>query len=219
MDGTIVDTEPSWGEAEHALIDEFGGRWTDADAVALIGTPLPRAAEILRGRGVRLPADEIVERLLGHVVRRVREGRVAWRPGARELLSALRAAGVPSALVTMSFQPLADAVIDLLPPGTFEAVVTGEVVEQGKPHPEPYLRAAAALRVDPGDAVAIEDSLPGVTSAQSAGVPVVAVQHIVPLPAERGRVVLTTLEGVTPDELGRLARRIRLRRPGRRPGR
>lgn len=209
MDGTIVDTEPCWHEAEHALIDEFGGRWTEEDAIALIGTPLPRAAQILQAAGVRLPDQDIIERLLAHVVDRVRCGAVSWRPGARELLAALRAAEVPMALVTMSFAPLADAVLELLPEGTFDVVVTGDVVDQGKPHPEAYLTAAAALGVEPACAVAIEDSVPGVTSAQSAGVPVIAVVNLVPLPDAPGRLVTETLVGLTPSDLAAIGHGLR----------
>ena len=211
MDGTIVDTEPCWAEAEDAMMGEFGVPWSAAEGLALIGMPLPEAAELFRSRGVPLAADQIIERLLGHVVLRVRSGAVTWRPGALELLEALRLAGVPNALVTMSYTPLSDAIIELLPEGTFATVVTGDVVEQGKPHPEPYLTAAAALGVAPGEAVAIEDSLPGVTSAQSAGVPVIAVQHLIPLPEAPGRLVTDTLIGITPFDLARLVREIKRR--------
>jgi HAD superfamily hydrolase (TIGR01509 family) len=210
MDGTIVDTEPCWDEAIQVLVDEFGGHWSDADSLALIGTPLPRTAQILQSRGVTLPADEVIDRLIGQVVSRVRSGQISWRPGARELLAALCSAGVPNALVTMSFTPLSDAVLELLPEGTFTAVVTGDVVERGKPHPEPYLTAAAALGVEPAEAIAIEDSLPGVASAQSAGVPVIAVQNQVAIPEARGRLVTRTLEGLTPADLARIARRLKL---------
>src|SRR3954470_19719594 len=74
LDGTIVDTEPCWDEAIQTLVDEFGGHWTAADSLALTGTPLPRTAQILQGRGVTLPADEVIDRLIGQVVRRVRSG-------------------------------------------------------------------------------------------------------------------------------------------------
>lgn len=209
MDGTLVETEPVWGESEHALVEEFGGTWTDADAVALIGTPLPEAARILRSRGVDLPTDRLIQRLMGHVVDQVRAGRVEWRPGAVELLDALVAAGVPCALVTMSFRELAEAVLGNLPTGMFDVVVTGDEVVHGKPHPEPYLRAARALGVDPASAVAIEDSPTGVLSAQAAGVPVVAVQNIAPIHAAPGRLVLRSLAGVTPEDLAGMAGEIR----------
>ena len=133
--------------------------------------------------------------LLERVIVSVRE-HVPWRPGARELLTDLAAHGVPSALVTMSWRSFADAVLGALPEGTFAAVVTGDEVEHGKPHPEPYWAAARALGVDPVDCVAIEDSPTGVRSAVAAGVPTLAVPHVVSVPEIAGAVQLPTLAGL-----------------------
>lgn len=208
MDGTLVDTEPYWIAAEHALVAEHGVAWTDEDARSLVGSALLDSARVLRERGgVRLAPERIVELLSDDVRRRVTE-RAPWMPGARELLADARALGVPCALVTMSWSALADAVVSALPHGTFAAVVTGDAVTRGKPDPEPYLAAAAALGVDPARCLAIEDSLPGVTSATSAGVPTAGVEHLVALPrgpgAPPGLVVLPTLVGLDVAALARL---------------
>ena len=124
-----------------------------------------------------------------------------WRPGALELLTALHEAGVPNALVTMSWRSLADLVVSLVPPGVFAVVVTGDEVEHGKPHPEPYLAAARLLGVEVSDCVAIEDSPTGVPSAVAAGVPTLAVPHVVPVPRMAGAVQLPSLRGVGPADL------------------
>ena len=177
MDGTLVDTEPYWMAAEVGLSAEHGGSWDESLAVELIGMSLEAsAAELQRRAGIRGTVDEIVHELMHRVVAQIRADGVPWRPGARELLAAVRAAGVPCALVTMSWRPLTNVVLEAIEPGTFDVVVTGDEVDHGKPHPEPYLRAAAALGVDPADCVAIEDSLPGVASATAAGTRVLAVQ-------------------------------------------
>ncbi len=204
MDGTLVDTEPSWIAAEYALVAEHGGTWSDEHAHALVGNPLLVSGEYIRRHGgVDLPVEVIVEQLLDRVVADVRRS-VAWRPGAHELLLALRDEGVPCALVTMSWTRLADAVLAVLPADAFAAVVTGDQVRHGKPHPEPYLTAAARLGVAPGECVAIEDSQTGVASAHAAGAAVVAVPHVVPIPPGPGRVVVDTLEGLSPAGLARL---------------
>jgi beta-phosphoglucomutase-like phosphatase (HAD superfamily) len=101
----------------------------------------------------------------------------------------------------MSYRPLADAVLSALPPGSFAALVTGDEVRHGKPHPEPYLTAAAALGVAPQECVAVEDSPTGVASAEAAGVPVVAVPHVVPVPPGPARAVVATLDGVRAQDL------------------
>jgi HAD superfamily hydrolase (TIGR01509 family) len=141
------------------------------------------------------------------VVDRVRE-HIPWRPGAQDLLSALGFCGVPCALVTMSYRRLADAVLAGLPPRTFAAVVSGDDVARGKPHPEPYLTAAARLGVPPSACLAIEDSPTGIASAQAAGVPVLAVPLQVPIPAAAGRQVVGTLSGLTPHRLGTWVREL-----------
>ncbi|MFZ9482167.1 MAG: HAD-IA family hydrolase [Ilumatobacteraceae bacterium] len=186
MDGTIVDTEPYWIATEYELVAEFGGHWSDEKAHSLVGLDLRDSAAILRDRGgVDLPIDDIVNRLLDGVIARIAE-RVPWRPGARELLADLQREGIPTALVTMSWRRFALAVVDILPPGTFTTIVTGDVVSKGKPHPEPYLAAAAALGVDARDCVAIEDSPTGVRSAVAAGCRTLAVPNVVDIPPGDG---------------------------------
>ena len=150
MDGTLVDTEPYWIACEHELVAEFDGTWTTADAHSIVGFDLLDAGRELRDSGRRRarPAD-IVERLLDGVIARAAERTaVATRRGASSLAECA-AAGVPCALVTMSWRRLADAVIAAAPAGSFAASITGDEVTNGKPDPEPYLAAAAALGVDP----------------------------------------------------------------------
>jgi HAD superfamily hydrolase (TIGR01509 family) len=160
---------------------------------------------VLRRRGVDLEPEQIVERLLDDVIARVRV-RAPWRPGALQLLSALNDQAVPCALVTMSWTRLVDAVLDGLPPDSFQAVITGDAVQRGKPHPEPYLTAAEALGVDPADCVAIEDSPTGAASAGAAGCVVVAVRNHVAIDEAPGRIVVPSLVGIGVDDLGTLLR-------------
>jgi HAD superfamily hydrolase (TIGR01509 family) len=204
MDGTLVDTEPYWMACEHELVAAYGGQWSDDDARSIIGFDLLDAAAVIRDRGgVPLEPREIVERLLDGVIDRVR-GEVPWRPGARQLLTELNRLGVPCALVTMSWSRLADAIVEALAPIQFQAVITGDNVSHGKPHPEPYLRAAAELGVDPVQCVALEDSPTGVAAAGAAGCVVVAVPHLVEIDAAPGRYVVNSLRDVTPEGLGAL---------------
>jgi HAD superfamily hydrolase (TIGR01509 family) len=208
MDGTLVDTEPYWIAAEHAIVEEHGGTWNDEFAHQLVGNDLMVSARFIQENSpITWEPERIVDELLVRVIARVRE-HVPWRPGARELLSALGEAGVPCALVTMSWRSLADAVVSALPDGAFAAVVTGDEVEHGKPHPEPYHAAARLLGVEARDCVAIEDSPTGVRSAVAAGVPTLAVPHVVEVPEIAGSVQAPGLEGVTPERLGALARSV-----------
>jgi len=204
MDGTLVDTEPCWMAAEERLVHRFGGTWTQADAEAMVGLALLDGAQVLAAHGVDLPAEQIVELLLDSVVEAVAEGPI-WRPGVLELLAALGDAGVPCALVTMSYRRFAEAVTAQMPVGAFAVVVTGEQVTHGKPHPEAYLLAARLLGVEVSRCVAIEDSVPGVGSAVASGARTLAVEHIVAVDDRPGLSRADSLTDVGLAELGRIA--------------
>jgi HAD superfamily hydrolase (TIGR01509 family) len=203
MDGTLVDTEPYWIRAEHELVAAHGGSWSHEQALELVGNPLTVSAELLQAAGVDLPVAGIVDHLLGKVRHQV-DVEVPWRPGARELLAALGAAGVPCALVTMSYSVLADAVVAHVP-GAFTTLVTGDQVSRGKPDPEPYLVAAARLGVAVGECVAIEDSPTGITSALAAGTRTLGVEAVLPVEPRPGLSRAKSLVDVDLDVVRRIA--------------
>jgi len=196
MDGTLVDTEPYWIEAEYALVEEHGGTWSLEHALNLVGNDLLLSGEYIREHGgVDLEPAVIVDRLLDGVIARIQES-VPWRPGAVDLLADLTATGIPCALVTMSYEKFVAPVLAALPAGTFAAVVTGDAVTVGKPHPEPYLTAASLLGVAPRDCLAIEDSNTGAKSAEAAGCTVLVVPNHVPVLEGERRVFRDTLAGL-----------------------
>ena len=134
MDGTLVDTEPYWIASEFALAERYGGTWSTEQALNLVGLDLLDSGRyISEHMGIDLEPSEIVEHLLDGVMARIAE-EVPWRPGARELLADLGEAGIPRALVTMSYRRFVAPVLDTLHPGTFDVVVTGDAVSRGKPH-------------------------------------------------------------------------------------
>lgn len=178
MDGTLIDSEPYWMSAEVELVAEYGGQWTHEDALQLVGNGMEHSALILQSRGVRLTTGEIIRRLTGEVVAQV-EHRVPWRPGALELLRSVRAAGIPTALVTMSPPALATRVAAAA--DAFDTVVSGEDTPNPKPHPDPYLEAMRRLEVEPCGCVAIEDSEPGLAAAVASGAAAIAVPVHVPI--------------------------------------
>ena len=201
MDGTLVDTEPYWIAAEFALAERYGGSWSREHALQLVGSDLLDSGRYIREHmGIDVTPERIVDELLDSVIEQV-EHAVPWREGARELLASLRAAGVPCALVTMSYARLATPIVAALPPDTFAAVVTGEVVDHGKPHPEPYLAAARRLDVLAADCLAIEDSDTGTRSAAAAGCRVLVAPLHVPVPAGPGRTFTASLVGLGAESL------------------
>ncbi len=196
MDGTLVDTEPSWIAAEYELVEAHGGSWSQEHAMNLVGNDLLDSGRYLREHGrIALPAERIVEELLDRVVAEVAR-HVPWRRGAVDLLADLRAHGVRCGLVTMSYARLVEPVLDALPAGTFEVVVTGDRVSRGKPHPEPYLTAMAELGVTASGTLAIEDSPTGAASAAAAGCTVLVVPNHVPVAEHPSRVFTDSLDGL-----------------------
>jgi HAD superfamily hydrolase (TIGR01509 family) len=204
MDGTIIDTEPFWVDAETDLIASFGGTWSFDEAIQLAGQGLWHSARVLQSRGVDLTETEIIDSLTATVAERIRSGGLPWRPGARELLLELRATGVRTALVTMSIGSLAHLVVDAIGFEAFDHVVAGDDVEHSKPHPAPYLLAAKLLGVAPSDCVAIEDSPPGVASATAAGAAAIGVPLNLPLIEDGTFTVWPTLSGRTADDLAQV---------------
>jgi HAD superfamily hydrolase (TIGR01509 family) len=188
MDGTIVDTEEYWINAEMQLANAAGGIWTHEDGLSMVGRPIPvAAAEMQERAGLTDSVEVIVQKLIDSVDSQMREHGIPWRPGALELLKSVSEAGIYSAIVTMSYKQLAKVVMDALPPGYIKLAVTGEIVSHGKPHPEPYLMAARLLEVAPESCIAFEDSLTGLLSAEAAGTKAVGIPYMVPIPAETNR--------------------------------
>lgn len=217
MDGTLVDTEPYWIASEYELVAEHGGTWSEEHAHAIVGMDLRDAASYISEHGsVDMAIDDIVNRLLDDVTIRVRE-RVPWRPGARELLADLREHGVPTALVTMSWRRFADAVVEALPPDSFDVIVAGDEVANGKPHPEPYERAAELLGVATTECVAIEDSHTGMRSAVDAGCRVLVVPNVVPIEEDPSYTIVSSLTDVDAAALGVTAPEVTAEQPAVEP--
>lgn len=203
MDGTLVDTEPYWLDAEADLVASYGGTWTSQDGLTLVGSGLWHSASVLRGRGVDLSDDEIIQRLTDRVLEQVQE-HVPWRPGARELLAALKQAGIPTALVTMSIRRMAEHIVSTIEFDAFDHIVAGDEVTHSKPHPEPYLRGARLIGVAAADCIAIEDSTTGLASAVASGAVSIGVPMHSPLEHGLGYTVWPTLEGRSVADLSEL---------------
>ena len=182
MDGTLIDTEKLWDVALRELATLYGGELSDAARTAMLGSD---AANTMRLMSEDLGRPDIdAEAGAAWLDARVNElfaAGVPWRPGARELVAAVRAAGVPTALVTNTSRAVVDVALQTLGVDNFDVVICGDEVAFTKPHPEHYRAAAVALGVDPARCVAIEDSPTGITSALAAGCAVLGIPNEVAL--------------------------------------
>jgi HAD superfamily hydrolase (TIGR01509 family) len=181
MDGLLLDTESISRSTMIAAMATLGLTMTEADFIPLIGVPDDVNRVHLAGvHGADFDYDAM----------RAAQARIKdaqWgdqrplKPGARRIVEAIAAMGIPAAVATSSHRISADAhlgAMGLRP--FFNAVRTRDDVANGKPHPDLYLAAAAALGMAPGDCLALEDSHNGVRAAHAAGVPVIMVPDLLP---------------------------------------
>jgi HAD superfamily hydrolase (TIGR01509 family) len=198
MDGTLIDSEPYWLDSEKELVESFGGAWTIEQGLALVGSGLWDSARAIQSAGVDLELAEIIDRLSARVRERLTEA-VPWRAGALNMMSQVLEAGIPTALVTMSFRQnatfIAQRMSDELGQSAFREVIAGDDVKEPKPNPEPYLMAAERLSVDIHHSVAFEDSVFGAASALSAGAVTIGVPLHIEIPASYATVIWDGLEG------------------------
>lgn len=193
-------------KSERSLAEAHSSEWTEQDGFDLIGLSLFESSKIIKNKlNSDLHPHEIIAKLTEGVREQLAD-EVPWRPGAKELLKLLKESGIKTALVTMSLHHMAQEVVNQIPFDAFDVVVGGDDVKQGKPFPEPYLKACELLGVNPVDCVAFEDSNTGLRSAEAAGTKAIGIPNFVEIPQIPGRIIWPTLVGVTINDLQELFR-------------
>ncbi|TPG33798.1 HAD family hydrolase [Mycolicibacterium hodleri] len=204
MDGTLVDSEKLWDISLQALYARLGGVLTPAVRETTVGSSSEGLMRIVyTDLGLDMdPAamDESADWLHDYTGELFEQG-LTWLPGARELLDALTAAGVPMALVTNTRRGLTERALKSIGSHYFSASVCGDEVEHAKPAPDPYVRAAELLDVPPAQCLAIEDSVTGTQAAEAAGCPVLVVPNDVEVPHGLRRRHVASLTEVDIDGL------------------
>ncbi len=205
MDGTLLDSEKIWDVALDELARELGGTLSREARLSMIGSSVGRSVSIVHADlQVEADAEQSGRYLLDRAAALFRTD-LQFRPGARELLDAVRDAGVPAALVTSTHRWLTEIALDTLGRDYFQVTVCGDEVPRPKPNPDPYQQALAMLGVQARASVAIEDSVLGVTSAEAAGCVVLAVPSEVELtPGVPTTVVRASLTDLTVPDLAAL---------------
>jgi HAD superfamily hydrolase (TIGR01509 family) len=204
MDGTLVDSEKLWDISLQALYARLGGVLTPEVRVTTVGSSSEGLMRIVyTDLGLEQDPDAMDESAdwLHDYTGELFEQGLAWLPGAREMLDALQAADVPMALVTNTRRGLTERALKSIGSHYFSASVCGDEVEHAKPAPDPYLRAAHLLGLQPAQCLAIEDSVTGSQAAEAAGCPVVVVPNDVEVPVGPRRRHVASLAEVDVDAL------------------
>jgi len=204
MDGTLVDSEQVWTVALTDMATHLGGTLSLPARKAMVGMNMTVSIRLLfddLGLPVDADAEASALRWLAAHTAELFAGPLPLRPGAADALAAVRAAGVPCALVTNTERAITSLALHSLGADNFEAVVCGDDVPMPKPAPDVYLRAASLLDAPPARCVVVEDSPAGVAAAEAAGCPVLVVPCVVPVPDGPSRVFRDSLVGLTVPEL------------------
>ena len=194
-DGLLLDTEGLWTKAQVKLFAAHGRPFELEHKRAFVGVAGPLAEARLErmldapGRG-----GELLDELNGLVMREARAAGAEPMPGAPELVDALRAAGIPLALVSNSPVEWVEAV--LAPSGLgrrFEVVLTPDDGLEHKPDPALYREACRRLGAGSGRSVGLEDTATGIAAAKSAGLAVIGVPSIPGVDLEGADLVAASL--------------------------
>lgn len=181
MDGVLLDTEVLYKKVTFAAAEKFGFAMTDELHLSTVGVPADGSEKIMRAG---LPADfpfEEFDESWRKMLKQELHQQVPIKRGVVDLLSWLNANNVPAAVATSTdFEAAHDHLKRADLGKYFEAIVTRGDVQQGKPHPEPFLTAAARLSIDPKNCLALEDSHNGVRAAHAAGMQTVMVPDLLP---------------------------------------
>ncbi|WP_041316862.1 HAD family hydrolase [Saccharothrix espanaensis] len=200
MDGTLLDSEKLWDVPLYEFAEKLGGTLSLETRQAMVGSNVPTTMALLFAEVGLTPTEEETADGAAWILRRTEEvfrAGLPWRPGAQDALRAVRASGVPMALVTSTERALTEVALDTIGRDLFDVTVCGDEVEgRNKPLPDPYLKAAALLGVDAAACIAVEDSPTGVTSAVAAGCTVLVVPCDVPVPPGERRIFRDSLVGV-----------------------
>jgi HAD superfamily hydrolase (TIGR01509 family) len=208
MDGTLVETEEYWGEALFALARRLGGRLSADARRATVGSSMRTSMGIVyRDIGVsRTEAQLLADgKWVEDSTAVLLAEQITWRPGAADLLVAVREAGLATALVTTTPRRLADIVLAAirsdLDGDPFDLTLCGDEVPARKPDPAPYRMAMEHLGVQPEECVVVEDSQAGILAGLAAGAAVRGVPTVQTVPPAPALTLRDGLVGVGPAEL------------------
>lgn len=174
LDGVLIDSEESYTRF-----------WNEIETI--FPTGIPDYAHAIKGTTLskilmHYPEGEVRDEIVRRIHQFENEIRYSVYPGVVEFLSDLVANQVRTAIVTSSDDVKMGHFFSQLPQMRhyFDAIVDGSMVSHSKPHPEPYLTGAAALRLSPEECVVFEDSFQGIESGLAAGCTVVGVAGTFP---------------------------------------
>ena len=178
-DGTLHDTEKVYLQAWKAAAAEFGVPDIENTVRDCTGTTIPWIAEYWAKKYPDIPFEDYLPRRQYYYFGILEQG-VPVKEGAHEVLSYLKAHGYKVGMATSTPWDTVKEHLERTDMAKyFDTIVTGDMIEHGKPAPDIYLLAAERLGVDPADCVGVEDSMSGVRSIHAAGMRAVMIPDMI----------------------------------------
>lgn len=213
MDGVLLDTEKLYKLAAVEAAGAMGYTMAEEVHRKTVGVPGDAAALIVQqGLGPHFDYVEFDRRWRKWMHDALSQN-VPIKPGVADLIATLEVRKLPFAIATSTERAPAERhLTDAGLRHHFKTLVTRDDVHNGKPHPEPYLTAAARLAVEPANCLAIEDSHNGVRSAHAAGMQVIMVPDLLAPIDEIAALCIAVMENLDqvravfeniPDGIGR----------------
>jgi len=201
MDGTLINSEPLWLQAEIEIMSELGCHWDQQDQINCLGGPMERTEKYMQERSNNVKPYGYFERKLDELMEYKLSNELELIPNARELLEDCKASGIKIALVTASNGRQMRSVLSRFPKGFFDAAVSRDDVEKSKPDPAPYLLAANLLGVKNEFFVVFEDSPTGVLSGLRSGAQVIGIPHLTQMEPHVNLRLIDAIADINLDQL------------------
>lgn len=201
MDGTIINSEPLWLQAEIQVMAELGCHWDEQDQINCLGGPMERTEKYMQDKSGNVKPYGYFGQRLNEVMNLKFVKDLELIPNALELIIKSKESGLKTALVTASGRELMNSALTRFPENSFDVAISRDDVANSKPHPEPYLMAAERLKVKINECLVLEDSMTGVRAGLDSGAQVVAISHIIPIANEKNLRVIPNLSEITFKQL------------------
>lgn len=202
MDGVMIDSEPLWEKTERILLAKRNIDYSPEYRDMIVGLNQKDSGKLLKDTfSLGESVDEIISERVD-ILTAIYEKELELVSALSPLLETLRQRRYMLAVASSSPLRVINFVLDMFSlHAYFDAVVSGECTENGKPHPDIYLHTAERLGVNPSECVAIEDSINGVRSATGAGMYCIAVpdKRLSREPFESAHMILESLDELKPE--------------------
>ncbi len=172
----MFNTEDLYDQVGAILLKPRGHEYTHSLKLKMMGLPGAQAFEVMRQELGISDSNETLQGEAEAIFKDLLPAEIATMPGLELLLELLEQLNIPKGICTSSHRNFAQRALgcfDLEP--RFEFILTADDVENGKPHPDVYLKAAKRFNIEPSSMLVLEDSLTGSRAGVASGAYTVAV--------------------------------------------